>query len=71
MFEPQTAPYGSWKSPSTTDLIVSETIGLGRMVLDGEDTYWAKACPSEAGRNLIVKRTARGETLDVTSSGST
>jgi dipeptidyl aminopeptidase/acylaminoacyl peptidase len=68
MFEPQTAPYGSWKSPITTDLIVSETIGLGRIVLDGEDTYWAEARPSEEGRNIIVKRTARGETFDVTPS---
>ena len=68
MVEPQIAPYGSWKSPITTDLIVSETIGLGRIVLDGEDTYWAEARPSEEGRNIIVKRSANGETADVTPS---
>ena len=66
MAEPQTAPYGSWKSPITTDLIISETVGLGRIVLDGGDTYWAEARPSEAGRNIIVKRTASGDTFDVT-----
>jgi dipeptidyl aminopeptidase/acylaminoacyl peptidase len=68
MVEPQIAPYGSWKSPITTDLIVSETIGLGRIVLDGKDTYWAEARPSEEGRNIIVKCTASGETFDVTPS---
>ena len=68
MIEPQVAPYGSWKSPITTDLIVSETIGLGRIVLDGEDTYWAEARPSKEGRNIIVKRSADGETTDVTPS---
>lgn len=68
MTEPQTAPYGSWKSPITTDLIVSETVGLGRIVLDGGDTYWAEARPSEAGRNSIVKHTASGDTFDVTPS---
>jgi dipeptidyl aminopeptidase/acylaminoacyl peptidase len=68
MAEPQAAPYGSWKSPITTDLIVAETIGLGRIILDGGDTYWAEARPSEAGRNIIVKRTTRGDTSDVTTS---
>jgi dipeptidyl aminopeptidase/acylaminoacyl peptidase len=68
MAKPKVAPYGSWQSPITTDLIVSESVGLGRIVLDGEDTYWAEARPSEAGRNIIVKRTAYGETLDVTPS---
>ena len=68
MAEPRVAPYGSWKSPITTDLIVAETIGLGRIVLDGADTYWAEARPSEAGRNIIVKRTPSGETFDVTPS---
>ena len=37
---PITAPYGSWKSPITTDLIVSVSIGLGQVALDGEDIYW-------------------------------
>ncbi len=68
MAEPRVAPYGSWKSPITTDLIVAETIGLGRIVLDGADTYWAEARPSEAGRNIIVKRTPDGDTFDVTPS---
>jgi dipeptidyl aminopeptidase/acylaminoacyl peptidase len=60
------APYGSWKSPITPDLIVAETIGMGRIVLDGADTYWAELRPSEEGRNIIVKRTPEGETFDVT-----
>jgi dipeptidyl aminopeptidase/acylaminoacyl peptidase len=68
MAEPQAAPYGSWTSPITTDLIVTETIGLGRLILDGEDTYWAEARPSEEGRNIIVKRTPSGDTFDVTPS---
>ena len=54
MSQPQTAPYGSWKSPITTDLIVAETTGLGQIVLDGDDTYWAESRPSEGGRVVIV-----------------
>ena len=63
---PQTSPYGSWKSPITSDLIVSETIGLGQIALDGDDIYWVESRPSEAGRNVLVRRDSRGKTADVT-----
>lgn len=66
MAEPRIAPYGAWKSPITTDLIVTESIGLGRIALDGADTYWAEVRPSEKGRNIIVRRTADGHVADVT-----
>ena len=63
---PVTAPYGSWKSPITTDLIVSGAVGLGQIALDGDDVYWVEMRPSEGGRMVIVRRTADGETVDVT-----
>ena len=61
-----TAPYGSWKSPITTDLIVSGSIGLGQVALDGEDIYWVEMRPSEGGRMVLVKHDPEGETVDVT-----
>lgn len=66
MGTPRVAPYGSWKSPITTDLIVSDTIGLGRIILDGPDTYWAEIRPSEEGREIIVKHSSAGVTTDTT-----
>ena len=63
---PQTVPYGSWKSTITSDLIVSETIGLGQIALDGDDIYWIESRPSEAGRNVLMRMDSQGETLDVT-----
>lgn len=60
------APYGSWRSPITSDLIVSETIGLGAIALDGDDIYWLETRPSEAGRNVIVRRSPGGQARDVT-----
>lgn len=65
MTQPQVAPYGSWKSPITPDLIVSETIGLGQIVLDGQDIYWTEMRPSEGGRSVIVRRTADGQVTDM------
>ncbi|TMA53000.1 MAG: S9 family peptidase [Deltaproteobacteria bacterium] len=68
MATPQAAPYGSWKSPITSELIVSATIGLGQVALDGEDVYWIEMRPTEGGRNVIVRRTPDGRTTDVTPS---
>jgi dipeptidyl aminopeptidase/acylaminoacyl peptidase len=67
MTGPRIAPYGPWKSPITSDLIVAETIGLGQIALDGEDVYWAEMRPSEGGRNVVARRTPDGQTTDVTS----
>lgn len=66
MAEPQVAPYGCWKSPITSELIVSEMIGLGPVILDGNDIYWIEMRPGEGGRNAIVRRTPDGRTADVT-----
>jgi dipeptidyl aminopeptidase/acylaminoacyl peptidase len=65
MPNPQIAPYGSWKSPITSDLIVSETIGLGQIALDGQDIYWLEMRPSEGGRAVIVRRTPDGQATDM------
>jgi len=66
MTQPQTAPYGSWRSPITSDLIVAGTIGLGSARFDGSDIYWTELRPTEKGRNVLVRRTPDGQTLDVT-----
>jgi dipeptidyl aminopeptidase/acylaminoacyl peptidase len=69
MDQPHVAPYGSWKSPITSDLIVSATVGLGQIALDGREVYWVELRPSEGGRNCIVRRTAEGRVEDVTPRG--
>ncbi|UCF94647.1 MAG: S9 family peptidase [Desulfobacterales bacterium] len=62
----KSAPFGSWQSPLTSDLIVSETVGLSESVLDGQDVYWLEMRPSEGGRYVIVRRTPNGQTRDIT-----
>ncbi len=66
MATPQVKRYGSWKSPITSKLIVSETIKLGQIVLDGEDIYWSESRPAEDGRNVIVRWSSDGKIEDVT-----
>jgi dipeptidyl aminopeptidase/acylaminoacyl peptidase len=52
---PKTAPYGSWKSPITSDLIVSQSISLSDVRFDGEAVYWLEGRPQEQGRNVVVR----------------
>jgi dipeptidyl aminopeptidase/acylaminoacyl peptidase len=61
------APFGSWKSPISSDLIAAETIGAGAITPAGEDVYWIEIRPTEAGRYVLVKRSQDGMVSDVTS----
>ncbi len=54
------SPYGSWKSPLTSDRIVSESIKLGQITLDGDQVYWIESRPTEGGRNAIVRLNSQG-----------
>ncbi len=64
-----TAAYGSWKSPITSDSIVRETIALSQPSFDKEDIYWIEMRPGEGGRNVIVKCSFAGEQSDITPAG--
>jgi len=61
-----TAPYGSWKSPITSDLIVQGSISLVTALFAGDDLYWIEAHPAEAGRNLVMRKSADGRVEELT-----
>jgi dipeptidyl aminopeptidase/acylaminoacyl peptidase len=66
MSSPQTAPYGSWRSPITSDLIVEGSISLVDVLLDGDDVYWIEGRPRESGCCVLVRRRPDGQAEDVT-----
>jgi dipeptidyl aminopeptidase/acylaminoacyl peptidase len=68
MSSPQarTAPYGSWKSPITSDLIVAQSISLSDVRLDGGHVYWLEGRPQEQGRSAVVRIDADGRQTDAT-----
>jgi dipeptidyl aminopeptidase/acylaminoacyl peptidase len=66
MTNPKVTPYGSWKSPISSDLIVADTVSLGQVEIDGGDVYWVEGRPSEGGRYVVVKRSQDGQVEDVT-----
>jgi dipeptidyl aminopeptidase/acylaminoacyl peptidase len=60
-----TAPYGTWRSPITSDVIVAESIGLTDVLLDGDDVYWIETRPQEAGRYVVVRPDQTGAMSEV------
>ena len=58
-------PYGSWKSPITSEAIVAGVVGIGTALFDGEDIYWLESRPQEGGRSVIVRRRPDGRVADV------
>jgi len=65
----KTAPYGSWKSPITSDLIVAQTTMLSDVRIDGDHVYWLEGRPQEQGRNVIVRAGPDGVAADITPAG--
>lgn len=63
---PTVAPYGSWKSPITSELVAAASVRFDDVQLDGDDLYWSEMRPSEGGRYAVVRRHANGRTEDVT-----
>jgi dipeptidyl aminopeptidase/acylaminoacyl peptidase len=56
-----TAPYGSWPSPVTADLIVEASVSLGGPAFGGGDLWWSELRPAEGGRVQIVRKPLDGD----------
>jgi dipeptidyl aminopeptidase/acylaminoacyl peptidase len=63
------APYGSWKSPITAEIVAGAEVGLEQVRVDGNDVYWIERRPQEGGRKVIMRRSADGNVADITPAG--
>ena len=63
------APFGSWSSPISIDLLLKGELRLAAARWDGTDLYWIEGRPDEDGRQVIVRRSADGAIADVTPRG--
>ncbi len=61
-----TAPYGSWQSPITSDLVTAGSLRLDSVVLDGTDTYWLESRAAEQGRSVIMRCDQKGQITQLT-----
>ena len=48
------APYGSWCSPISSEMITAESISLDQVTIFDNRIFWLERRPAEAGRNVIV-----------------
>jgi dipeptidyl aminopeptidase/acylaminoacyl peptidase len=63
--QPTVAPFGSWRSPITTQMLVQGSVRFGDMSVDGDTLYWVEMRPEENGRYAIVRHMPDGAVQDV------
>src|SRR3954470_15277568 len=63
--KPTAAPFGSWRSPISSQMLVQGAVRFGDVATDGDTVYWVEGRPEEQGRYVIVRRTGDGKIEDV------
>lgn len=53
---PETAEYGFWQSPISSDLIAAASVRRNEPKFDGDSLYWLESRASEGGRTVPVRR---------------
>jgi dipeptidyl aminopeptidase/acylaminoacyl peptidase len=67
---PSVAPYGSWSSPITLDLVANEDgVSYGSLSVDGAGLHWLETRPQENGRAALVFLPHGGSPIDVVPRG--
>jgi len=59
------APYGSWKSPISAQMLVAGAVGINEVVPDDDRIWWAESRPDESGR-IAIMCCEDGHTREVT-----
>ena len=62
-------PYGSWKSPITTEMVAANSISINEIKCDGDSVYWLENRPDESGRTVIMQYSSDGEVKNILPDG--
>ena len=69
MSERTVAPYGTWRSPLTAEMLVASSVLLFLPWIEEGVVYWSEGRPSEGGRAVVVRLDPGAEPVDVTPAG--
>ena len=50
-----TAPYGSWSSPISAELVAAGGVSLDEVRVEGQAVYWVEGRPLEGGRQVVCR----------------
>ena len=64
-----TAPFGSWRSPVTAEVVARADTFVYETRIDGDAVTWLELRPEEDGRNVIVRADPWSAPVDVTPPG--
>jgi dipeptidyl aminopeptidase/acylaminoacyl peptidase len=64
-----TAPYGTWSSPITAEMVAQASVGLSAPWLEDGILWWLESRPLENGRVVLVRREPGGQPTDVVPEG--
>ncbi|MEJ3657590.1 S9 family peptidase [Actinomycetes bacterium KLBMP 9759] len=63
------APFGSWPTPITSELVVASAVRLSELQVDGADVVWSEGRPDEGGRTQLVRRAPDGTLTELLPEG--
>jgi dipeptidyl aminopeptidase/acylaminoacyl peptidase len=63
------APYGTWSSPISAEMLATGAVGLGEPWLDDGVAYWIERRPTEGGRSVLVRADPFSAPADVVPEG--
>lgn len=66
---PGTAPYGSWPSPITAEVLVEDVVSLSQLVVSGRAVHWLEGRSAEWGRQVVVRWEPGLDPVDVVPAG--
>jgi dipeptidyl aminopeptidase/acylaminoacyl peptidase len=65
----ETAPYGSWRSPISAEVVARANTYVYDTRIDGDAVTWLELRPEEDGRNVLVRGDPWGDPVDLTPPG--
>jgi dipeptidyl aminopeptidase/acylaminoacyl peptidase len=66
----QRAPYGTWRSPVTPEMLTAHGLAFAELSVDGGAAYWCERRPNDGGRTALVRWTRAEGARDVSPPGA-